>query len=541
MCESDGQCVLAPTGCQFDSQESCNIQRSLSEKVWASYYAQSDKSNASNRADTNQRCLVDSGHSSGAGNIVLGKELTVRYFASSLNHMTACVSWTFTNSSGKSGVIEVDLLKWDRRTLYRYCIQDLTRRQLCIHNLEYRHLKSWKYFVRVLPHPMANPASTIQSSSRSVQLKTNISGCADIPKLPGTTCGLKRYQPPSNITVRTCLNTNGSKNLAIAWDPPRESAQLPQSYILYIGKGLNKFTYFHVRNASQVTLRNMDSSLNYTIEIAAYRKCAGKGSSDLDHLGCGKTSQIMREAISRKCSNLDKYTTTYTHPDTPLSDQFQLSFTPGAVAVVTEDTYLQVVLGVTGAIILTTLAVTAMLCAAVHLFRHFSHTSLIKTSVHPQSVNSSPKIFVFYSPSTCDSRLKSVQERVVCLLTEYFEVVTLNDISSGNMSLWLEETVKSAHSVLMVANKEFCCDWNRSKEDRLPLMNLLELHISSAAAQNSLGKFAFVCAEDSLQDVFVPSHSYLKLMPVFLLGRKNCDLDRLYQFVTKSRGIELDT
>ena len=517
LCESTGTCEEAQKSCQRDVSTDCYDRINENHAQKASFEPSHDGDLGIESAKSKTYCsnvleLTDNNIS----DMTLEPSLEILHVSLSPKYFSVCVSWNLTASSGSYGGFVV------RYANSKYCISDSSRRSMCINNLEFEN-PGIHTDIHVYPVPHRRD-TVLDSIKRSQHVRTNMTGCADADRNIGT-CGPKRYTRPVNLIV-TSSECEEGKQLQVSWDPL--NAHPPPS-VYYVNIMYNVNTkesqkYYIVTNSTQLTLKNLSVAVNYSVYVRAYHNCSGLGDyyrTARRWLGCGFGTKWVKEekaecVVTTSSSEAQENSTTLLPvPNSPDGRAGLFVGLPIAVAV---------------AVVVVLVVVIACVIGVV---KHIHISPLV---IHPKAQK--PKIFVFYSPSMCDSRLKNVQERVVCLLTEYFEVVTLNDISSGNMSLWLEETVKSAHSVLMVANKEFCCDWNRSKEDRLPLMNLLELHISSAAAQNSLGKFAFVCAEDSLQDVFVPSHSYLKLMPVFLLGRKNCDLDRLYQFVTKSRGIE---
>ncbi len=539
VCESDGHCVL--TGSKTLYQDDlCEIPPKFpSLKITPNYEPLLSRKPARDvELSRGGGCSDGRDNSNNVSDIVL-ESIEISYTSVSVQYLSLCVSWELASSSGQHGGLQVDygerhiangrVIELSR---LRYCVSNPTRRKLCLNNIKYGMLLGKYHTIEVFPYPHSSDDDLDRAKKTDI-VQNTIAGCADIPQVNGTACGLKEYNEPRNIILESCTRENGSmkeKDLKLSWDPPAGAEVPPQSYIAIISDEDKLFRHFNITNSYWLILRGMNASKTYTVEMKAYRQCSGLGSAMLSDLGYGKVSGVVRET-SRNC------TTTFELDTDTTSVNYNTSSETASPLTANNEYYLPVLLGTIGTVVLAGLILTVF---GFILLKHFQHSSINKTAIYPKPLEN-PKVFVFYSPSMCDSRLKSLQERIVCLLLEYFEVVTPDDISSGNISMWLEDTVKSVHSILLVANKEFCCDWNKSKDDRSPVMNSLELLISSAAAQNSIGKFGFVSSEDGLQDVFVPDHSYLKLMPVFLLGQKTCDIDKLYQFVTKSRGIELGT
>ncbi len=528
ICESVGTCLEYPSKCQCDPLQDC-------------FTVSTDTKYPSYEPGTRDGAIISPGRktsceerlgwtSAGRTNITLDS-VQLRYVSISPKFLAICVSWNVSQSSGSSGGFVVETIKGLERVNLRYCVSDSTRREMCINNLEYRvYHGQASQTLRVYPFPLAGD-DIVQVHKRSAVIRNDLAGCSDADSSVGI-CGPNAYKAPMNVTVMSRVCDEGVKDLSISWLPPPEAKIAPQVYYVSLYVSRRRWKSFKVINSSQITVRNLSANVNYTTVVRAYGRCAGLGdyytnnlhSCGTNQLGCGRPTFRITEqwADCPRATSQPAYSNNHATTSQVLKDSSPQNTAIIAVSVT-------VVVSCAFVIVLVVFAI-------VGIFKWRSSDSI----VFPTALQK-PKIFVFYSPSMCDSRLKSLQERIVCLLLEYFEVVTPDDISSGNISMWLEDTVKSVHSILLVANKEFCCDWNKSKDDRSPVMNSLELLISSAAAQNSIGKFGFVSSEDGLQDVFVPDHSYLKLMPVFLLGQKTCDIGKLYQFVTKSRGIEFST
>ena len=540
ICESAGHCVETARHCVNDDESVCCPPLSI-PTISASYETSTVRDESIKVSY--RSCVTNSGWSSmNRTDMALESELTLDYSATSPKHMSVCVSWTLTESSGRNGGFEVRLLKRYKsynNPIYHFCVMDSSQRKLCINNLEYELIYK-DHLIEVFPYPLA-PDDNIQTFSKTVTLRRDIAGCADIKQIRGA-CGPKSYKASENVVMRSCLHKDGTKDLAISWDRPSGADAPAEVYFLYIDGG-ERIAYFKVKNTTRVTLKNMNSSLTYSVEVQAYRYCAGLGNYYVsDRFGCGAVSNKVTET-SAECplQNLTITDALISSTLSTLRNQLNHSVhhedAPSLSGIVL---YLTLAVGTLAAGVVAAVVLTAMLYAGVRIFKHFRTTSLMKVLIYPEPVQNT-KVLVFYAPSMTEGRLKSLQEQLVFPLLQYFDVVTPNDIGSGNISIWLEDVMKSVDSIFLVGNKEFCCDWMKSKEERSPVMNSLELLISSAAAQDTISRFGFVSAEDSIQDVFIPDNSYLKVMPVFLLGQKTCDIDKLYQFVTKSRGIEFRT
>ena len=540
ICESPGHCEETSSGCVKDDPYNCITNLIVNnDKKYASYEPSDRASDTITVSSPQSSCEDKTGWSSMERTNMTLESLKLDYISRSPKYVTICASWNLTQSSGQNGGFAVEVTRRGGRANYRYCVTNSTTRKVCINNFWYDKLRNKEQYIRV--YPFKQDGDVVRASvSKTERIHNDLVGCADVSQSVGT-CGPKHYSSAENLTVRSCLHghededgANTARDLRITWEPPTGAVELPGTYYVTLYTKNWPWRYFKVTDSLQVTVRNVSASFNYTVKVQPYGRCVGLGDyPTTNKLGCGdptgRIMEVLTECTSPASTTSHNYTVTTPYKYTLGASRSDRKFDGPQL-------YSTVVFGIIGGILLVAIVLTPIVLLVIRTMQH--STSLV--TIYPKFPQKL-KVFVFYASSMSESRLKIVQERIVCTLLEYFDVVTPNDKSSGNISIWLEDVMKSVDSIFLVGNKEFCCDWMKSKEERSPVMNSLELLISSAAAQDAISRFGFISAEDSVQDVFIPDNSYLKVMPVFLLGQKTCDIDKLYQFVTKSRGIELTT
>ena len=534
ICESPGHCEETSSGCVKDDHSDCILNLIVNGDNKYASYEPSDRKNDTIIVSSRASCEDKTRWSSMERTNMTLESLKLDYISRSPKYVTICASWNLTQSSGQNGGFAVEVMNQRRQVNYRYCVTDSTTRKVCINNFRYDKLNKEQY-IRVYPFKLDGDDDKAYVS-KTERIHDDLVGCADVSQSVGI-CGPKHYSSAENLTVRSCLHghedEDGAKDLRITWEPPTGAVELPEIYFvtLYTPRPWRDF-FFRVTNSLQVTVRNISASFNYSVKVQPYGRCVGRGDYPAENkLGCGDPTGRIKEVLTECTSPASTTSHNYT-----VTSPYTLGASRSDRKFDGPELYSTVVFGIIGGILLVALVLTPIVLLVIRTMQH--STSLV--TIYPKFPQKL-KVFVFYASSMSESRLKIVQERIVYTLLEYFDVVTPNDKSSGNISIWLEDVMKSVDSIFLVGNKEFCCDWMKSKEERSPVMNSLELLISSAAAQDAISRFGFISAEDSVQDVFIPDNSYLKVMPVFLLGQKTCDIDKLYQFVTKSRGIELTT
>ena len=522
--QSSGICVSSScqeTGryCQNDDINSCFLRSGAVPFKRVTYDDEDTGENL--QMFTGGRCTGPNTTS----NIFL-KNVTLNYVSINPKYFKLRISWFLTELSGHRGGYELRVIDKYHGTLLRYCIGDSRQTRVTIHNMKYDRLKFLKS-IDVLPYP--HPRIDENAITVSQPLNQNIEGCADIEH-NGTLCGSKPYPKPENLSMESSWCGNDTKTLNITWDPPNVGSDVPLPEIYHVLLHSDPFNYvytqlFKVQNANQVVLANLSATQNYKVYVLSYRKCSGLGNAD-ENLGCGALARQIEKRIYN-CDSFDHITTMFRSEDT-VGEQLNVTYDTNHVPVLT-------IVIVTLNIVLV-IAVSLAVILYITLKRHLkgkylssNHSTMMVDHIH--------KVFVFYLSSMSQTHKDYIQKYVICNLLKYFKVITPDDIIRGNISIWLEDAVNSADSVLLIGDEEFCSEWE--KDARSPILNSLELLISAAASQNTIAKFGFVSIGESMVDVHIPSNSYLKLMPVFFMGENKCEVEKVYRFVTRSRGIEL--
>ena len=526
VCQSNGFCQETQHQCKPDSLQLCfpDAELIFDQSVYPSYEPLGPHERTEVISSSQQACTGTGSLS----NISL-QNIHIKYISINPTYLSVCITWTLTDGSGHYGGLEIRILNKYNAIDYRYCVKNTYETKVCINRLRYDTLSSYKA-VDVLPYPLALDDNEVRVKKSAVT-QNNIEGCVDVIH-NGTVCGIKQYKRPQNITVISTLCEDETKKLDIIWKHPELSDDeiVPSKYYIYLFNQRREILdIFVVDKDLKVCILNLSGQHSYYVGIQAYRMCAGLGNygtTGNHKLGCGKLMIVEENHV--------------THPNDCLLKNKTTAFTEfygvSSVKIIVNGKGLDLH---TVILIVTLCSLSLIICVAAFaiiliyaLLKYCGNT--MSSFVCPQKTQQ--KVFVFFSPSTSEASLEYIQKHIICNLLEYFDIVTPNDLTSGNISVWLEESMNSVDSVLIVGNKDFRYDWEQ--EERSPLLNSLELLVSAAASQNTIGKFCFISVADSTSDVSIPNNSYLKLMPVFLMGQKKFEIDKLYQFVTKSRGIE---
>ena len=461
-------------------------------------------------------------------NIIL-KNVTLNYVSMNPRYFKLRVSWSLTESSGYRGGYELRVIDTNDGTLLCYCIANSNRTRVTINNLKYNDLKVLKS-IDVLsyhhPHIYENDIKV------SVPVNQNIKGCADVEH-NGTICGSKSLPQPENLSVESSVCRNNTKTLNITWDTPNVDSDVPLPEVYHVSLYSDPFNYvytqrFTVRGTNQVGLLNLSATLNYKVYVTPYRMCSGLGSGG-EELGCGAISCQFEKRIDNCVSNTPDHMTTLYRSEGTVVKQLNATFDMNFVPV------LSVVISLSAVLVIAAVLLVFLRTKLNKLLKSKKHSSNCPT----MTVDSKYNVFVFYLSSTSQTDKVYIQKYVICnlLKLKYFKVVTSDDINRGNVCKWLEDAVNSADSVLLVGNEEFFSEWG--KKECSPDLNSLELLIYAAVSQKTIAKFGFISLGESIMDVTIPDNSYLKLMPVFFMGKKKCEVEEVYRFVTRSRGIEL--
>jgi len=522
ICHSSSLCQETEHKCKPDSLQFCfpNSELIFDLSVYPSYEPQGPHEWTEIASSSQRACVGPENWT----NISL-QSIHIKYISINPNYLSVCITWTLSSKSGHYGGLEIRILSEYSAIEYRYCVKNTYETKVCINRFRYDTLASYKT-VEVLPYPIALDDSE-EGVKKSAVVRKDIEGCVDVIH-NSTVCGIKQYLRPQNVTVVSNLCGDNTKKLDIVWRHPELALGdvLPSKYYIHLYNQRKEILHiFVVDHSLKVLIQNLSIQHSYYVGVQAYHVCAGLGSygtTGNDRFGCGKLMMVKENHTYPRDCFLENESTTFS-----------------------EVSSVEIILNRKGidlnAIILVILFCSLTLTIGIVAFVVILLYGLLKfcgnkmsSFVCPQKTQR--KVFVFFSPNMSQASLEYIQKHVICSLLEYFDIVTPNDITSGNMSMWLEESMNSVDSVLIVGNKDLCYDWEQ--EERSPILNSLELLVSAAASQNTIGKFCFISVADSTSDVSVPNNSYLKLMPVFHMGQKKFEIDKLYQFVTKSRGIE---
>ncbi len=455
-------------------------------------------------------------------------KIRLDYFSINPDYFSICVAWNLTEYSGHYGGYEVRVIGKYNNIVYRYCIRNPYQTHICINKFRYDEIPTYAA-IEVLPYPVASDDNE-QLHKKSRDLRADIEGCADIHH-NGTICSMKQYQAPRNVVVTSAICNDYTKEINITWNHPANTYAVPMAYYIYIYNESKKeiIHILKVTNSLQIQLHNLSANYRYLVRIQAYHNCSGLGdygTTGSHRFGCGKIKE-QKEVYNQEfaCQFVEESSTVSSQFDKTFTTNVPFSQIAANVDIVLFSSLFCTIIVVIGT---ATLAIFTLFLVLKYCKKKIS------SFVYPQ--RTPRKVFVFCSPSMSQASLEHVQKHIIRSLLDYFDIITPSDIDSGNISMWLEDSMNSVDSILIVGNKDLCQDWE--KEERSPLLNSLELLVSAAASQNTIGKFCFISDADSTSDVSVPNNSYLKLMPVFLMGQKKFEIEKLYHFVTKSRGIE---
>ena len=508
-CESSGQCQRTGGRCQSDSIEICYPRSGAVLDI---------DSQSGNCA------------SSGIQSDIRLKDLTVKYIHNNPNYVRICVNWSLVNSSGSTGGYKIRLVPD-----LDFCIGDSNQMSVCIDNIEYNRLH--EYTIEVLPNPLAADDNE-DLFKKSLALDADITGCAAADVQDKSPVCVKRYSPPRNLSVISTVCEDGTKTLNVSWDH-REDMPIPDAYYVEVKNG-SEIHYFKITNATQILVRNLSVAINYSARVQAYRYCSGLGVHEYDenNLGCGRG--VTKPETRRQGSCLSTTTFEATGNATP-------AILTGGSSTITEQVPILSLAGQGNSKTVLIIAVAiAVVIIAVVIIAVTGTLGILYFVIYRKKSKVSParpaktdfSVFFFCSPSVSLSKLEHIHNHVTVNLSNYYRVVTMDELVNGDMTKWLEKTVNSVDLVLIMANEEFVNDWE--SVTRPPELYCMESLISAAVVQGTITKFAFISTEKSTSSVSIPENSYLKLMQVFLMGTKTNQEAELYQFVTKSRAIMLE-
>ena len=507
-CESSGQCQQTSGICQYDSIEKCYPNSGANLQY---FYSPSGN------------CA-----SSGIQSDIRLKDLTVKYIHINPNYVRICVNWSLVNSSGSTGGYKIRLVPG-----LESCIGESSQMSICIDNIGYN--RRYGHRIEVLPNPLAADDNE-NLFKKSLTLDADITGCAAADVQDKSPVCVKRYNKPRNLLVISTVCEDGTKTLNVSWDH-REDMPIPDAYYVQV-KNASEIHYFKITNATQILVRNLSVAINYSARVQAYRLCSGLGvyGYDEETLGCGRG--VTKPETRRQGSCLSTTTFEATGNATP-------AILTGGSSTTTEQ---EPILSLAGqgnskTVLIIALPIAVVIIAIIALTGALGILYLViyrkKSKVSPaRPAKTDFSVFLFCSPSMSLSKLEHIHNHITVNLSEYYRVVTMDELVNGDMTKWLEKMVNSVDLVLIMANEEFVNDWE--SVTRPPELYCMESLISAAVVQGTITKFAFISTENSTSSVSIPENSYLKLMQVFLMGTKTNQEKKLYHFVTKSRAIMLE-
>ena len=440
------------------------------------------------------------------------------------------ITWSVENSDEDlTGGFQVKLNE-DGHTKRCVCILNASMRSFEMLDFEYdRPREVMTMQVEVSPY-----RSRVSQNSRFSNTFKRPRGCADIP-IRGEYCE-RAYGKPRNLTFRPTI-CNGVKQLDINWAPPSLHAGDLEPPLYYLGIFPKRFfieehliAVFRVSNATAVKVTNLNASLDYLVYLQPYKYCSGAGSFGMrlvtEKFGCGDwTYRSERGPVSLCESSAVVSSITVTPSIVPT-----ISNTPTPTPSNTPIPTPTMLLPLLALLLIPVALVILIVILCILVLQHkYDKEPRVGNIYKPDS----SKLLILYCSNSPQKELTYIQKHVVSILSEYFEVVTPNDICSGNISEWLEMMVGTSKVVLLVANGEFCLEWKRN--DRSQLINCLEHLISSAASCNSIEKFGFVVMQDHM---VIPDNNYLKLLPVFVMRKGKYEVEKIYRFVTHSKPLE---
>ena len=434
------------------------------------------------------------------------------------------VRWTLKNNSGHYGGYELRLLKDENIEPYRcLCISDSNLLSFSMINIEYAtDYKNMK--VEVLPYPSEHHNEPVRT------FFTKPEGCADIEH-ENTLCDIKSYSRPENLTVLSSVCSGGMKELDISWDPPSlpPNGTKPPTYYIYVYRDHSKTAYktFIVHHTRRVRVNNLNASCPYRVKVRPYKRCSGLGNYHINQdIGCGNSIEES-EMVTSLCNDTKGNASTVTE-----NTVYNITEGPDNIS----QTRTQHILVYTLISTFVALAIILVLFAVLILYLRSCYDT--SKDVHPTSDDSKESVVVFYCRNTPSEGIDYIQKHVIFPLTEYFQVISLNDFSKGDIVKWLERVIRTSRAVLIVGNKEFCVEWMDKVGSRSPLLNSLDHIISAEVSSDTIERFGIILLDDSQKEHCIPDNSYLNLMPIFVMGKGKSDTAKIYRFVTHTKQIE---
>ena len=429
------------------------------------------------------------------------------------------VSWVITNP-GVCGGFEVKVTQ-DGGPFRCKCLRNPGANNFVMRSVDYSPAVERDLEVSVRPYPVGTYTTDPYGPFRRPH------SCNDIPPLE-MECDLSRYGLGRDLTVQSTV-CNNTKTMEVSWASLVHSAETsvpPTCYVYLYQRGHTTPEHiFVVNNATNITVRNLNKDVRYSVELQLRGHCS---STEANYRGCGNHSSSVQEQPTQ-CVVPTPSTIRVPPSPTPTTIRVQPSPTPASESPSTSQAH-----GALWILVVIPLVVVVVVAVVFLLFKRWRRTHISHRIVSIKT----HQVCIFYCPTTPQKEIAYIQEHIVCPLLEYFDVVTLNDFTSGDLPAWIQEMMQISKSVLLVSNKEFCLQWSKDEEESQdPVMNCLRYIISAAASSHSLEKFGILTVKESSKNSCIPINSYLENFPVFTLSRNKSkneqELKDIYRFVTR--------
>lgn len=441
------------------------------------------------------------------------------------------VSWV-VNTPGVCGGFKVKVTQ-DMRPFRCKCVSDLSASSYSMLDVKYTHVER-QMEVSVTPYPAADAIPSFSGRFKRPQ------SCDDLEiPTPEELCDLSHYGSSEDFSVESTV-CNSTKTMEISWASPVSSDALPTYYVyLYQHGDTTPEHVFEVNNATSITVHNLNQNIFYSVQLQLHGLCSEAAGLPANYRGCGVRSPSMLEHPT-ECLPTTKVQPSSTQPSpTPNATIEASSLVTNSSSSVANSSSLDMLLIL---VVIPAVAIIVGILVIFLLARRWYHDH----RSHPAVGFKIHQVFVFYSPTTPQKEITYIQEHIVCPLLEYFEVVTLNNFTSGDLPTWIERMMQMSKSVLLVSNKEFCLQWSKNDEEEShePTMNCLRYIISAAVSSHSLEKFGILTIKESSKNC-IPVNSYLENFPVFTIskskGKSKRELEDIYHFVTHTPTFQFST
>lgn len=320
----------------------------------------------------------------------------------------------------------------------------------------------------------------------------------------GTTfCPVRLPSVPTGVKVLSRLSADVTKELDVSW-VSESAGHPPEIYYTTVLDDLNNVTLRFVVNRSRhIKISGLRVGTNYSVQVQGYSMCSGISSfysGFSSEIGCGTWSELMNESFQVPITVSPTGSTRY-----PPSHDHHVIFISSTITM---------------AVLILAILLVVILSVSIFLYRKWysMRIRMDPSSIHLVDPLRKLDALVLYSQSTPTLEKIEIEQYVVSFLKHArFKVLSCNDHTERTIVQWVEENARSAHTVFIVCNKHFCKEW--TMQFRTPLLNSLEMIITSAVGQKSIEKYATVLLRPS-DEQYIPNHLYLKGMRSFVVGAR---------------------